>query len=382
MEPKRTPTSLVIPFMLAALGGLACNSDPGISAGGGGKGSGGGAGGNAAGGGAGGGTGVPGGGAGGGSMPGTPPSTGNNCGVKRIDLQSGPSDLLLVLDRSRSMLEDVMGRDSGTMGPSKWSEVVGALDPVVMQTQGKVSWGLKLFPVRDLCGVPDGATVPIAANNYGAVMGAIRSNDPGVGSAGATPTRVAVEKATEVLKASSSPHSKYLVLATDGLPNCIPGSSSGGGMAWANSDAAGAISAVAAAAAAGFPTFVVGIATTGTNANDTLNMMAVSGGRPRSDAIKYYPVASRDELVTALQSITGMIASCTFPLDSLPPVPDNVAVEIDGQRVARDPAQMNGWNYGPDNRSVILYGAPCDNLKAGRSKNVQILYGCPGVIIK
>jgi hypothetical protein len=31
---------------------------------------------------------------------------------------------------------------------------------------------------------------------------------------------------------------------------------------------------------------------------------------------------------------------------------------------------------------VILYGAPCGNLKAGRAKNVQILYGCPGVIIK
>jgi hypothetical protein len=153
-------------------------------------------------------------------------------------------------------------------------------------------------------------------------------------------------------------------------------------MAWANSDAAGAIASVGAAATAGFPTFVVGIATSGTDANDTLNQMAVSGGRPRNDATKYYPVASRDELVTALQMITGQIASCTFPLDSQPPVPDNVAVEIDGQRVARDPGQMNGWNYGPGNSSVILYGTPCDNLKAGRAQNVQILFGCPGMLIK
>jgi hypothetical protein len=112
-----------------------------------------------------------------------------------------------------------------------------------------------------------------------------------------------------------------------------------------------------------------------------LNQMADKGGRARTGATKYYPVASRDELVTALETITGQIASCTFPLTPIPPVPENVAVEIDGQRIAHDTTQMNGWNYGPQNKSLILYGAICDSLKAGTAKNVQILYGCPGVTI-
>ena len=50
---------------------------------------------------------------------------------------------------------------------------------------------------------------------------------------------------------------------------------------------------------------------------------------------------NRDELVAALEAITGQIASCTFPLNPPPPVPNNVAVEVDGMRVARDPNQ--GW---------------------------------------
>jgi hypothetical protein len=127
---------------------------------------------------------------------------------------------------------------------------------------------------------------------------------------------------------------------------------------------------------------VVGIATAGTEAHETLNEMASKGGRPRNDPTRYYPVSSRDELVAALESITGQIASCTFPLQPPPPMPDNVAVEIDGRRVQRDPTQMNGWNYGPDNRTVVLFGAVCEDLKAGAAKNVQILYGCPGQLIE
>ena len=318
-----------------------------------------------------------------GGTTGSTPSANNNCGVKRIDLQKQPADLLLVLDRSRSMIQDVNGRggnqngaDAGApMGASKWSEVVAAIDPVIKATQAEVAWGLKLFPLTESCGVPDGATTPVATGNYNAIMGAIKANDPAVGNGGSTPTRLAVDKAATFMKGTASTNAKYLVVATDGQPNCGSGGGRGG------DDAAGAIASIAAAAAAGIPSFVVGIATAGSDAHATLNSMAEKGGRPRSDATKYYPVASRDELVSALETITGQIASCTFPLTPVPPVPENVAVEIDGQRVVHDPSQMNGWNYGPQNKSLILYGAICDSLKAGAAKNVQILYGCPGATI-
>jgi hypothetical protein len=298
---------------------------------------------------------------------GSGPSQDANCGIKRIPLEKRPADLLLVLDRSGSMVEQVAGKE-------KWTEVVGAVDLVVNRTQGAVAWGLKLFPTPNACSVPDGATVPVASMNHAAIMTSINGNRA-VMNGGSTPTRVAVEKATAFLRSTPSTNNKHILLATDGEPNCVPGATN-----TRTEDRAGAVAAVAAASNAGIPTFVVGIATLGSSAHETLNQMADRGGRARSGAVKYYPVASRDELVAALETITGQIASCTFPLDPPPPVPENVAVEVDGARVARDQSQAQGWNSGPNNRSIVLYGAICDSVKAG-AKNVQILYGCPGISI-
>jgi hypothetical protein len=362
-----TPTSLTRPHRWRGWSGLCAVvlvvgcGDPGVNGNGDGNGNAGGSGGGFSLPEAGAGSGGNGGSGGGGQTP----SQDANCGLKRIDLQKRPADLLLILDRSGSMIDEVGGKE-------KWAETVSALDTVVSRTQAAVAWGLKLFPLPSQCSVPSGITVPVATSNHAAIMKSINDNRA-VENGGSTPTREAVNKGFATLKATPSPNSKYLLLATDGQPNCLPGGDN------RDEDRAGSVAAVAAAASAGIPTFVVGIATAGSTAHETLNEMADKGGRPRSNATRYYPVVNRDELVAALEAITGQIASCTFPLNPPPPVPSNVAVEVDGMRVARDPSQ--GWDYGPGNGSIVLNGALCDRLKAGTAKNVQILYGCPGITI-
>jgi hypothetical protein len=110
--------------------------------------------------------------------------------------------------------------------------------------------------------------------------------------------------------------------------------------------------------------------------------MATEGGRPRNNpTTKYYPVASRDEFIMTLDSIATQVGSCTFPLSPPPPAPQNVAVNVDGMRVAQDPTQMGGWNYGPGNTSIVFYGAACEALKSGASKDVQIIFGCGDTVI-
>jgi hypothetical protein len=305
--------------------------------------------------------------------PGTgTPSSMANCGLKRIDLSRKPADLLLVLDRSGSMALSFVPA-GGTAPVKKWDEVVSAIDATVMKTQGVVNWGLQLYPVGPICNVPDKVTVALAPTNYTAVMTGIRMNQPYI-DGGATPTQAAIRKATAVLQADTSMNQKYLVLATDGLPNCSNGASGSD----AANDRVGSTMAIAEALTAGFPTFVIGIAT-GTDAEDTLNDMATAGGRPRMDMSRYYPVASKDQLVAALAAITGQIAACNFPLDPPPPVPDNVAVEVDGARLAKDPT--DGWAYTPDGKAVVLNGPSCQHLMDGTARNVAILYGCPDVII-
>jgi hypothetical protein len=310
------------------------------------------------------------------------PTETKNCGLQKHDLQRRPGDLLLILDRSGSMLDSVM-----MGGPPKWTETVAALDAVIMKTQATVSWGLKVFPIDDGCGVSPGIEVPVALNNYMPVMASVMLNASRQGAR--TPTREAIEKGLAAMLASPSTNAKYLVIATDGEPNCAApaaapadGGMGGGGRNRNGSDAMGTIAAVAAAAKAGIPSFVVGVATAGSEADTTLNSMATEGGRPRNNpTTKYYPVASRDELVMTLDSIATQVGSCTFPLSPPPPAPQNVAVNVDGMRVMQDPTQMGGWNYGPGNNSIVFYGATCEALKSGASKDVQIIFGCGDTVI-
>jgi hypothetical protein len=302
-----------------------------------------------------------------GFMPGNVPDGGGggdakNCGAKAFNLERAPAQMLIVLDRSGSMAE-VVPPVVGT----KWVNVTTALNETMTATNDSVLWGLKLFPQPTGCIVPDGVDVPIAPMNAGPVAGAILTAAPN----GSTPTALAVTKAVEYLKSLGTTTPKYIVLATDGLPNC---KANGGGGAM---DPDGAIMAVQAAAAEGFHTFVVGIATAMTAADGTLSMMAVAGMEPRAGDPKYYPVTSRADLVAALGLITGQVTNCVFPLDQLPPAPSDVTVRINGMVVPRDPNHMAGWDLTSNASSVQVYGAYCDMLKAaGAGAKVDIVYGC------
>jgi hypothetical protein len=296
------------------------------------------------------------------------PSTDTNCGLRKVELKSKPGQALLLLDRSGSMAQRLVAGDP--MSPIKWDETVSALDLAIDKTDEAVSWGVKVYPIDTVCGVRDGVEVPLAATNHDAIMTAIRANKP-VLNGGATPTQQAVRTALAFVKSQPELTDPYLVIATDGLPNCA-----GNGADEDESDEAGAVMAVAEARVAGLRSFVVGIATADTDAHITLNQMAEAGGFPRNDpTTKYFSVAKKDDIVAAFQTITGQIASCAFPLNPPPPVPDNVAVEIDGRRLGKDPT--NGWQYTPTGDAILLVGAACDQIKAAPKSDVQILFGCP-----
>ena len=104
-----------------------------------------------------------------------------------------------------------------------------------------------------------------------------------------TPTRAAENAAVTYLTRVTDTNPKFIVLATDGQPNC-PAS---GQM---NDDTPGAIAAVTTAKTAGFPTFVVGISAGGRARTTALNVMAVAGGYPQvGQPTQYYPVTDTAE---------------------------------------------------------------------------------------
>jgi hypothetical protein len=291
------------------------------------------------------------------------------CGQQTFPLTSKPADLLLVLDRSRSMLSTIPGSEN-----NKWQDMTIALDATLTATDGKILWGLKTFPNPYGCDVADPLEVDIKLENHDPIMSVILAGANDTDYTG-TPTAKAMKTAVTDLNALGGDASKYILLATDGQPNCKnnePG----------EDDDTGAIASVEAAFTAGYKTFVIGIAID-SGSVETLNAMAEAGKMARSSDPKYYPVESKEDLVNALSQITSAVASCTFHLTSAPPVPENVAVQLlskanGNTRVLKDAS--NGWSYGSgDFLTVVLKGSACAQYKT--SDSIEMIFGCPGKVI-
>lgn len=296
------------------------------------------------------------------------------CGVQAFMRERKPTEMILVLDRSASMKDEPSG---STL--AKWDMVKPAVVGVIQATNASLSWGLKLYPESqdtDACSAESIVPlihVPVAASNATAVVGAINATAP---EGDGTPTGDAIKFATDHLRGRNNANPKYILLATDGDPSCPSG----------NAAVTYAVSNIAAALTAGFPTFVIGVDTSKDSSVERLNLMAVAGGRPRpvtaTSPAAFYLASTQADLTTALQTITGQVASCVFELDPPPPVPDNIAVDFNGQRATHDPTRMNGWEYtSPDHTSLEVYGSFCEKIKMEAMNQVEIKYGCPNTPI-
>jgi hypothetical protein len=308
--------------------------------------------------------------------------TAYNCGLYQFKPMPKNADILLVLDRSASMQDPP---DSSTTA-SKWSIVVPTLNAVVTATDSSVLWGMKSFPEGSGSECVAGSVtsridVGIAASNALAVTGAISTTTP---DGNGTPTGDAINAAVGYLSSLADANPKYIVLATDGEPSCaaIPSSE----------DTAAAktyaVTAVGNAKTAGFPTFVIGIATSDASDTATLNMMADAGGEVPAGASNplaphFYLANDMTTLSAALGSITGQISSCLFPLATPPPVPNDptklgVYLGSAMTSIPNDPSKTDGWAYTDSNDTAVeIYGAWCTMIQAAGAGAVQIIFGCP-----
>jgi hypothetical protein len=291
-----------------------------------------------------------------------PPPTGDaNCGTQTSSASQQPADVLLVFDRSGSMNYSTTSDSNCRTGSSctqRWSALKTGVTATLDSTSGEINWGLKLFASESggACGVTDGVEVPIGANSVPTIEATITSASPGNN----TPTAQAIRKATAYLKTLTDPNTKYILLSTDGEPNCGAGGNSA-------TNVPDTIAAIKEAKDAGFMVYVIGIGPSVGN----LDNFAAAGGTN-----KYFPASSPDELTAAFATISKAVVSCTFALAKTPPDPNNVAVYLDTNLVGQDSA--NGWSFGANSTTIVLNGSTCDKVTSGAAKTVRVLFGCPG----
>ncbi len=270
-----------------------------------------------------------------------------------------PPDVLLVVDKSGSM-EDPLSN-----GQQKWSVMRTALTQVVTQYQTGINFGLMLFPHGDAC-TPGNVLSAVASGNSTAISSALNSTSP----LGGTPTDTTLTAALAYYQGNPvNADGRYVLLATDGEPNC------GNGQDSSIPTITESIAAVAALRNAGIPTYVLGFGDAINNDPTTLQAMAAAGGTGQ-----FYAANSPAQLNAALDAIAGEIgvASCTFILQQTPADVDKLGVFIDNNAVPRDVSHGTGWDYDPVTNSITFYGSSCDILETGMADEVRVEFGCGG----
>jgi hypothetical protein len=336
-------------------------------------------------------------------------------------------NMLALIDKSGSMA------DESVYGSSKWGALVGALTTAFegVEDNPELSIGLALFPASDVpfdcvggnscCEVKSTVDHPIelAEESVGPINDILNKTEPG----GLTPTSAALDLAYDYFEANQFEGDNYVLLATDGGPNC--NSSLDCGMeectrnldrqcgddwettnccqtealrAWCV-DHEETRSKIEDLADKGIKTIVVGIP--GTEAyTDWLNAFAKAGKAVAPEGESFYEVAAEGGEEALTETFTGitqdLVNSCNMQMSQTPPAWDtslvNIAIDCkvvpkgggtttddDGNEIELEDNWVIDAETDPPTVVFPEDGEYCQTIKKGVDR-VDIVIGCPAVL--
>lgn len=288
------------------------------------------------------------------------------CEEHVVNGSRGVPNVLIVLDRSGSMKDD-----------GRWGQAVGALKSVVSNLDTGIAFGLMMFPGPgggESCDAGAMSVMP-AVGMGDAIAGALETTWPN----GGTPTAPSLAIAKDVLAGVAG--QSYVLLVTDGAPNCNAGLDpnhcefTGFYGSEGCLDDTRSVGSVAELAAANIPTYVIGFDTDAWS--DVLSSMASAGATGQD----YFPVDNGTSLESTLSELAGNVVSCSFELDSAPSDFSYVHVTLDGADVPHVSTTQDGSGWELLGSRIELRGSSCDGLKGNEDAELGITVECTPVIL-
>ena len=344
------------------------------------------------------------------------------CALNTLKATTREVNILLVIDKSGSMTNKPAG-----FATDKWTAMKDALSTALVAVEKNLSFGLELYPLSsdpqkpipvqctgNCCDMPPapGINVAVAAGTTSvpSILSALNGTAPG----GGTPTAEALKRAYAYFTGGAGKSlngEKYVLLATDGGPNCdtgappcdsskctlnldglcpLPADAGGGNCCDTQFEGPGLCLddqqtklQIQNLNGAGIKTFVVGIP--GSEAYKTyLDEFAVAGGEENPAAPpSYFAVSATggvSELTTVLSSITKkLITTCELHLTSNPADFGKINVFVDGREIKRD--DPNGWvlDSSTTPATIDLKGTTCTEVETKGAESVRIVFGCKSI---
>lgn len=304
-----------------------------------------------------------------------------DCGAATFELVHEPTNVVLVLDKSYSMVDHSWDHDGdpATAEVTRWNSLHGSVSFIVQEFDDGLNFGAVLFPSASVpdnewqtaCEVEPEPDAPVTPMGGEAVLAALPGPDE-LGIFGGTPASGGITTALEHLETLDDGLPRAMILVTDGAANCLEGTTDNAVFTLYDEN----LPALVAEAYNGrdIPTFVVGIDIVDEIADfpqdnpfERLNEVAIAGGFPRPGAEKFHNAQDEEQLRAAISQVTSQIG-CTIPLDMPPELPELLSIVIDGVEIpyvdSCDGVDV-GWTYvtpeGPYDE-IELCGDACNSL--------------------